>query len=121
MVLGGYGPCLRALCTGVTNWGGTSLGLEMSGGLCGRVGLYVACDSQVPDKENAYHLWSVQCAVLDGCTYVQTACTRSYREQNLLLHEIYTIDLNESGIPMPRYNHSGSYRGALTIMILVWP
>ena len=81
MVLGGYGPCVRALCTGITNWGGTSLGLGMSGGLYGRVCLCVACDSQVPDKENAYHLWSLQCAVFDGCTYVRTVWKRSYREQ----------------------------------------
>ena len=110
---------MRALCTGVTNWGGTSLGLGMSGGLYGRVCLYVACDSQVLDKVNAYQLWSVQCAVFDGCTYARTACTRSYREQDLLLQETYTIDLTESGIPTPRYNYSGSCRGALTVMILV--
>ena len=80
IVIDGTGR-VRALCTGVTNWGGTSLGLGMFGGLCGRVCLYVACDSQVPDKENAYHLWSLPCAAFDGCTYVRTACKRSYREQ----------------------------------------
>ena len=119
MVLGGYGHWVWALCTGVTNWGGTSLGLGMSGGLCGRVCLYVACDSQVPDKENAYHLWSLSCAVFSGCTYIRTACKQSYREQTCYYMKYIKFDLNESGIPTPRFNYSGSYRGALTIMILI--
>ena len=68
----------------------------MSGGLCGRLCLYVACDSQVPDKENAYRLWSLPCAVFDGCTYVRTACKRSYREKNSLLLEIYRIELKQA-------------------------
>ena len=53
--------------------------------------------------------------------YVRTDCVQEVIQRANLLHEIYTIDLNESGIPTPRYNYSGSYRGALTIMILVWP
>ena len=112
---------VQALCTGVTNWGGSPLGLGMFRGLGVRLFLYIACDSQGPDKENAYRLWSLPCAVFDGCTYVRTACKLSYREKNLLLHEIYKIELNGPEIQTPRCNYSGSYRGALKIMILVWP
>ena len=67
---------VRALCTGVTNWGGTPLGLGKSRGLGGRLFLYVACDSQGPDKENAYRLWSLLCAVFDRCTYVRAVVQR---------------------------------------------
>ena len=91
----------------------------MSRGLDGRLFLYVACDSQGPGKENAYRLWSLACAVFDGFTYVRTVCKRSYKEKNLLLHEIYKIEMKRPEIQTPRCNYSGSYRGALKIMILV--
>ena len=56
------------------------------------------------------------------CLMGRTNCVQAVvQRENLLLHEIYKIDLNESGIPTPRFNYSGSHRGALTIMILARP